>query len=93
MLWWSGQGSSVLSLGSGTTAMFVLGNAELFPTVALLQNNSGLFEGCQGVFIMSFGSPGRKKKLSTIVEVILMKNRTAIPGICHIIFLRELKSL
>lgn len=82
----------MLSMRSGTSAMFVLGNPGHFPTVALLQNNSGSFEGCQGVFTRSFGSPGRKKKLLTIIEVILMKNRTATPGTYYIIFLRELKN-
>lgn len=72
--------------------MFVLGNAELFATVALLQNNSGSSEGCQAVFTTSFGSVGRKKELLTIAEVISVKNRTAIPEMCYIIFLRELKS-
>lgn len=79
----------MLSMRSGTSAMLVLRNPGHFPTVALLQNNSGEH---QGVFTRSFGSPGRKKKLLTIVEVILMKNRTATPGTYYIIFLRELKN-
>jgi len=54
--------------------VFFFGNAESFPTVALLQNNSSSSEGCQGLFIISFGSPGQKKKLLAIVKVILVKN-------------------
>lgn len=36
---------------------------------------------------MNFGSPGQKRKLLTILEVALMKKRTAIPKMSYVIFL------
>lgn len=39
------------------------------------------------LFTMNFGSPGQKRKLLTILEVTLMKKRTAIPKMSYVIFL------